>query len=83
MDRNRNPPLPDRKWAAAWTAWLVYFAAVERAAIKSGNPKAPLSFYLRHALGVRRQPWHKHAGQVVAGGAIVWVLQHLAEIPKD
>lgn len=81
MDPNRNQG--DRHWAIAWTAWLVYFAVVERAAIRSGNRRAPLSYYLRHALGMSRKPWHKRLGQFVAGGGIVWLLQHLAELPKD
>ncbi len=73
----------DQRWAIAWTLWVLYFAAVERAAIKSGNRRAPLSYFLRHLLGVSRQPMHKAAGQVVAGGAFVWLVNHLATPPKD
>lgn len=76
-------PKTDQRWVIAWTLWLLYFAAVERAAMKSGNKRAPLSYFLRHALGVGRQPWHKAAGQVVAGGAFVWLISHLVEPPKD
>lgn len=79
MESNRN----DARWAAAWSAWVLYFAAVERAAMKSGNPRAPLSHFLRHVMGVNRQPWHRALGQVVAGGAFVWLISHLVTPPKD
>lgn len=79
MDPNRS----DQAWAAAWAVWVAYFAAVEYAAVRSGNRRAPLSYFLRHALGVRREGWHRRAGQVVAGGAFVWLAQHLVELPKD
>lgn len=84
MDLNRKRPAwTDQEWAVAWGAWVLYFAAVEWAAIRSGNHRAPLSYFLRHALGVRREGWHRRAGQVVAGGAFVWLAQHLVELPKD
>lgn len=84
MDPNPRPPAwTDQRWAAAWTAWVVYFAIVERAALKSGNRRAPLSYFLRHTLGYRRHPWHRRAGQALAGGAFVWLINHLAEPPKD
>lgn len=82
MDSNPSTPT-DQRWALAWTGWVIYFAVVERAAIKSGNRRAPLSFFLRHTLGVGRHPWHRRAGQVAAGGAFVWLVNHLAETPKD
>lgn len=81
MGRNRN--LSEHRWAVAWTVWVLYFAAVERAAIKSGDPEAPLSFFLRNALGVQRHELHRKAGQAIAGGAFVWLAQHLVELPKD
>lgn len=84
MDPNPKPPAwTDQRWAYAWTAWVIWFAVVERAAIKSGNRRAPLSYYLRHVLGVRRQPWHRRAGQVAAGAGVVWLISHLYDSVKD
>lgn len=70
---------PDWRWAAVWGGWALYFALAERAALKSNNPQAPLSYFLRQALGIAHSPWHRRAGRIVAGGAFVWLIEHLAE----
>jgi hypothetical protein len=79
----KPPPSPPRqidwRWAAVWSGWIAYFAIAERAAIKSSNPQAPLSYFLRHGLGIPHSQWHRHAGQAIAGGAFVWLVQHLTE----
>lgn len=75
--------MTDKKWAAVWGGWVAYFVVAEHLAIKSENGKAPLSYFLRHALGVPHSSWHRRAGQVVAGGAFVWLVQHLAERTID
>lgn len=69
----------DWQWAAVWGGWALYFALAERAAIKSRNPHAPLSFFLRHGLGIPHSQWHRHVGQAIAGGAFVWLINHLSE----
>lgn len=71
--------MTDRAWRAAWTGWVVYFGVVEYYALKSRNPKAPLSYYMRHTLGIPRSPMHRRAGQVAFGAGIVWIIQHLYE----
>jgi hypothetical protein len=69
----------DRRWRLTWAAWVGAFAVAEWAAVRSGNPKAPLSYFLRTSLGVSvsYHPVHRKVGQVVAGGAIVWLVVHL------
>lgn len=69
--------MTDRAWRAAWTGWIVSFGVIEYYAIKSRNPKAPLSYYLRHTLGVPYSPMHQRAGQVAFGAGIVWLIRHL------
>lgn len=69
----------DRAWRLAWTGWVSYFGVVEYYALKSKNPRAPLSYYLRHTLGIPRSPVHRKAGQVAFGAGIVWLISHLYE----
>lgn len=73
----------DRRWSAVWTGWVLYFGVAEYIALKSKDPKAPLSYYLRHALGVPRSPAHRRAGQVALGAGIVWLTQHIYERTSD
>lgn len=68
-----------RRWRAAWSGWIAYFAVTEYIAVKSGDPKAPLSYYLRHTLGVPRSPLHRRAGQVAFGAGVVWLVHHIYE----
>lgn len=75
--------LNDRHWRAIWATWVAYFAAAECAALRSGNRKAPFSYFMRTTLGVRRHPVHHRAGQVVFGAGIVWLLAHLYEIRME
>lgn len=71
--------MSDRQWRMLWAGWIAYFAAVEYAANRSGNPKAPLSYFMRHTLGIPYSPVHRHAGQVAFGSGIVWLISHLYE----
>lgn len=73
----------DRRWSLVWTGWVGYFAAAEYVALKSKDPKAPLSYYLRHALGVPRTPMHRRAGYVALGSGVVWLVQHIYEKASD
>jgi hypothetical protein len=75
--------LTDEQWSAVWAAWIAYFVAAERAALKSGNPKAPLSHFLRRALGTHQQPLYRYAGQIAFGAGVVWLISHLYEGVKD
>jgi hypothetical protein len=67
----------DRRWQLVWAAWVSGFAVAEWAAVRSGNPKAPLSYFLRHSLGVSYHPIYRRAGQAVAGGTLVWFCAHI------
>lgn len=69
----------DRAWRAAWSGWVIYFGVAEYVALKTKNPKAPLSYYLRHTLGIRRSPMHQRAGQIALGAGAVWLINHLYE----
>lgn len=71
------------RWAAVWGGWITYFAVAETVAVRSRAPEAPLSYFLRHAMGISRSPWHKRAGQIVSGSVIVWFVQHLVEIERS
>lgn len=73
----------DRHWSAVWTGWVVYFGVAEYVALKSKDPKAPLSYYLRHALGVPRSPVHRRAGYIALGSGVVWLVQHIYEKASD
>lgn len=76
-------PETDRNWSLVWTTWAVFFCVAEYYAIKSKNPKAPLTYYLRNSLGIPRSPMHRRAGQVALGGGVVWLVQHLYEKASD
>jgi hypothetical protein len=69
----------DPRWSAVWTGWAVYFGVAEYIALKSKDPKAPLSYYLRHALGVPRTPVHRRVGYVALGSGVVWLITHIYE----
>lgn len=71
--------MTDRVWRTAWTGWVAAFGVIEYCALKSRNPKAPLSYYMRHTLGVPHSPLHRRAGQVAFGAGIVWLIQHIYE----
>jgi hypothetical protein len=73
----------DRDWALVWTAWVAYFGIAEYYALRSKNPRAPLSYYLRHSLGIPRSPLHRKAGQVALGAGVVWFVTHLYERASD
>jgi hypothetical protein len=75
--------MKDAQWRTAWAIWIIYFAVAEYAANKSGDPKAPLSFFLRHTLGIPRTSWHRRAGYVALGSGVVWTVQHLYERNTD
>ncbi len=67
----------DDRWSVIWLLWALYFGVAEYVALKSGNSKAPLSYHLRRALGIRKQPWQQRAGQVALGAGTVWLINHL------
>lgn len=69
----------DRRWSLVWTGWVAYLGVAEYIAIKSKDPRAPLTYYLRHSLGVPRSPMHRRAGQVALGAGVVWLVQHIYE----
>jgi hypothetical protein len=73
----------DWQWQTTWTAWVGYFAVAEYLALKSKDPKAPLSYYMRHTLGIPRSPVHRWAGQVTLGAGVVWLVQHLYQRNTD
>ena len=73
----------DAAWRTVWAGWVVYFGVAEWAALRSNNPKAPLSYFLRHTLGIRHTPMHRRAGQVAFGAGIVWLVAHLYEKNSD
>lgn len=74
----------DRRWSMVWTGWVAYFGVAEYVALKSKDPKAPLSYYLRHALGVPKPDHlHRRAGYVALGAGVVWLVQHLYEKSSD
>jgi hypothetical protein len=69
----------DRRWSLVWTGWVVYFGIAEYFALKGRDPKAPFSYYMRHALGIPRTPFHRRAGYVALGSGTVWLITHLYE----
>lgn len=75
--------LTDEQWSAVWAAWIAYFVAAERAALKSGNRKAPLSHFLRRALGTHHKPLHRYAGQIAFGAGVIWLVDHLYQGIKE
>lgn len=66
-----------------WAGWAAYFAAAEYAALKSENPKAPFSYFMRTSLGVSQAPVYHRAGQAAFGAGIVWLVSHLYERNND
>jgi hypothetical protein len=71
--------MKDEHWRHAWVAWIVAFAVLEGAALRSKNPKAPLCHFLRTTLGIRHKPIYRRAGQVALGAGLVWFVTHLYE----
>jgi hypothetical protein len=69
----------DRRWSLVWTGWVTYFGVAEYFALRADDPKAPFSYYMRHALGIPRTPMHRRAGYVALGAGTVWLVQHLYE----
>lgn len=69
----------DRRWAVVWSGWVAYFGVAEYVALRSKDPKAPLSYYLRHALGIPRASLHRRAGQIAFASGVVWLAVHLYE----
>jgi hypothetical protein len=66
-------------WRTIWALWVAYFGVAEYLALKSKNPKAPLSYFLRRSLGIRHRPLHQRAGQMALGAGVVWLISHLYE----
>lgn len=75
--------MTDRRWRAVWASWIGYFAVAEYAALKSRNPKAPLSYFMRTTLGVRHHPLHHRAGQCAFAASVIWLATHLYERVTD
>lgn len=75
--------MTDRRWRNVWAGWVVYFAVAEYAALKTDDPKAPLSYFIRHTLGIPGAPAHRRAGQIAFGAGIVWLVTHLYEKGGD
>jgi len=73
----------DRRWRAVWASWVAYFMVAEYAALKSRDPKAPFSYFMRTTLGVRQHPVHHRAGQLAFGAGVVWLATHLYERVTD
>lgn len=67
----------EQRWAKVWLLWIAYFGVAEYFALRSKDRKAPLSFHLRKALGIRRRPWHQRTGQVALGAGTIWLFVHL------
>ncbi len=63
----------EKRWRALWLAWVAAFAVAETAAIRSGDPHAPLSHHARKAL---RASDHWAGSLVILGGA-AWLTHHL------
>jgi hypothetical protein len=70
-------------WKSVWGFWVLYFGVAEYIALKSKHPKAPFSYFMRHALGVRHKPLTQRAGQMALGAGIVWLISHLYENQGD
>lgn len=73
----------DKQWKLIWGAWAAYFAVAEYYALKSKNPKAPLSYFLRKTLGVPHTVAHRRAGRIALGGGVVWLIEHLYQAQKE
>lgn len=79
----RPSGMSDRHWRMVWAGWVTYFAVAEYVALKSEDPKAPFSYFMRTTLGTHRASMHHRAGQVVFGAGIVWLISHLYEKVGD
>jgi hypothetical protein len=66
-----------KKWRAVWVGWVTYFAVAEIVAVRSKENHAPLSYHMRHALGIRKRPVHYRSGQVALASGAVWLVHHL------
>lgn len=73
----------EAQWAAVWGTWVLFFGVAEAVAVRSGKDHAPLSHFLRGALGIGGKPVHRTAGQVVMGTGVVWLVSHLYERALD
>ena len=68
---------PEDKWAIVWSSWTAAFIGAEVVAIRSECPQAPLSYFMRKALGVRRNSTHDRIGRVVFAMAVSYLAYHL------
>lgn len=75
--------MSDRYWRTVWGTWIIYFGVAEWAALRSGNRKAPLSYFLRHSLGIPYGQAHQWAGRMVLGAGVIWLCSHLYEKNTD
>jgi hypothetical protein len=73
----------EHKWRLAWGAWVAAFVVAETIALRSGHPQAPMTYHMRHTLGVRRGPAHRALGQLAYGAGIGWLALHLWKEIKD
>jgi hypothetical protein len=64
-------------WACVWAGWGLYFAVAEWAALRTGEPHAPLTYHMRHTLGIRKRPVHYRSGQIALASGAVWLAHHL------
>ncbi|MFJ9413081.1 MULTISPECIES: hypothetical protein [unclassified Streptomyces] len=65
------------KWSIVWAGWVAYFVAAEVAAIRTAEYDAPLTAHMRYALGAKRHPLIRTAGQAALLGGVVWLVDHL------
>ncbi len=69
----------DDGWRFVWGFWVLYFGTAEYIALKTNDPKAPFSYFMRRSLGIRHKPLTRRAGQMALGAGIVWLISHLYE----
>lgn len=77
IDWDSADPSHLRRWRLVWIAWAAFFAVAETKAMKSGHACAPLSWHMRHVLGVRRR---SKLGRAVFAGAAAWLTAHLFKV---
>lgn len=72
-----------KKWAVVWGSWVAYFAVAETIALASNENDAPLSYHLRHVLGIKRGAAHRIGGEIAYSVAMVWLIDHLYKEVKN
>lgn len=73
----------EKEWAKVWAAWVIMFAVAEGVALRSENPRAPLSHHMRRSLGIRKHPARHYFGQVAFGTGVTWLAMHLYKEMTD